>query len=607
MQQGEDVSHVPLIRDPSTGLEHTSPEIHSRDEPQALHQSQIHRPGRFLWTLTCTAGISGLLFGYDTGVISSALVSIQSGLSGRVLTTADKSIITSCTSLLALLVSPLAGILADRLGRKKLILVADALFILGALWQACTASVWGMVAGRGIVGLAIGAASMVVPLYISELAPSSYRGRLVTIFTLFITGGQVVAYLVGYVCSSHLSGWRWSLGLGALPAVLQALMLGFLPDTPRWLVKAGKIDAAKRVLEQVYGSGPGMRQVALTVLRAIDEEILEEDAHRTRHGHGRGPAKRTSCLGLARVHDQAGELCGVASNRRALTIACLLQGLQQLCGFNSLMYFSATIFSIVGFRSPTLTSLSIAITNFIFTLLAFALIDRIGRRRILLYSIPVMILGLAISSAAFHFVHLKSMPRVSGSGSSGSSSSSSGIDTPSVSPSDTPTPHDNNFAILTILVAMIIYVCGYASGIGNVPWQQSELFPLSVRSLGSSLATATNWGSNFVIGLTFLPMMDYLSPTLTFALYAVICVVGWVLVWLIYPETSGLSLEEVGDLLQRGWGVHAHAHVRRSGGDQGGVGVLHRRSLSGSAASASASSLQLHDERRSGEVDEHSA
>ena len=106
-----------------------------------------------------------------------------------------------------------------------------------------------------------------------------------------------------------------------------------------------------------------------------------------------------------------------------------------------------------------------------------------------------------------------------------------------------------------ILVSMTVYVCGYAIGIGNVPWQQSELFPLSIRSLGSSIATATNWGSNFVVGLTFLPMMEFLSPTWTFIAYALICIAGWLTIWKIYPETMGLGLEEVGALLSHGWGV----------------------------------------------------
>lgn len=201
---------------------------------------------------------------------------------------------------------------------------------------------------------------------------------------------------------------------------------------------------------------------------------------------------------------------------------------------NSLMYFSATIFALVGFNAPTLASLSIAVTNFLLTIVAFILIDRVGRRRILLLSIPIMIAGLVLCALAFNFIHLP---------------------TPRHDAVENETGNGATFWAFLILLSMVVYVCGYAVGMGPVPWQQSELFPLSVRSLGSGLATATNWGSNFIVGLTFLPMMEVLTPVWTFAAYAGVCVVGWWCVWRIYPETMGLGLEEVGGLLADGWGV----------------------------------------------------
>lgn len=200
---------------------------------------------------------------------------------------------------------------------------------------------------------------------------------------------------------------------------------------------------------------------------------------------------------------------------------------------NSLMYFSATIFALVGFNAPTLASLSVAVTNFLLTIVAFVLIDRVGRRRILLLSIPIMIAGLVLCALAFNFIHLPT-PR---------------------DEAEIETGNGATFWAFIILLSMVVYVCGYAVGMGPVPWQQSELFPLSVRSLGSGLATATNWGSNFIVGLTFLPMMEALTPVWTFAVYAGVCVVGWWCVWRIYPETMGLGLEEVGGLLADGWGV----------------------------------------------------
>ena len=198
------------------------------------------------------------------------------------------------------------------------------------------------------------------------------------------------------------------------------------------------------------------------------------------------------------------------------------------------MYFSATIFALVGFSSPTLASLSIAVTNFAVTVVALVLIDRVGRRRILLYSMPVMIIGLLLCAVAFYFLHVPSNRG----------------EAVSITPAARP-----SFWAISILITMVLYVCGYAIGLGPVPWMQSELFPLSVRSLGSGLATATNWGSNFIVGLTFLPMMQNLTPVWTFVVYGLICAAGWICVWMIYPETKGLGLEEVGGLLKDGWGV----------------------------------------------------
>lgn len=195
------------------------------------------------------------------------------------------------------------------------------------------------------------------------------------------------------------------------------------------------------------------------------------------------------------------------------------------------MYFSATIFMVVGFNSATLTSLTVAVTNFLFTLVALGLVDRIGRRRVLLYSIPVMMVGLLFTALGFSSLSIKD-----------------------TQPGSRLEPGAEGAAYV-ILMSIMMYVASYAIGLGNVPWMQSELFPLSVRSLGSGIATGTNWSANFIIGLTFLPLMDALGPSCTFILYAFICGIGYGLVWRIYPETAGLSLEEATALLEHGWGV----------------------------------------------------
>lgn len=287
-------------------------------------------------------------------MISATLVSIDSSLSNRPLTSLDKSIITCSTALFALLISPFSSLLADRLGRKRVILAADLLFVLGALLQAASATVLAMIVGRSVVGAAVGAASFVVPLYIAELAPAAHRGRLVTMNVLFVTFGQVVAYVVGWAFAEYgarQTAWRWMVGLGAAPAVVQVVLVLGMPETPRWLVKVGRVDEARRVVRRVAG-GAAAAAAADVVLKDIELEVRAEERAqkaRLREGHGRGA-----------FLDGWDELFAVRRNRRALAIACLLQGLQQLCGFVSLYSVSdrgalaSDCFFIFSFRGLTL-------------------------------------------------------------------------------------------------------------------------------------------------------------------------------------------------------------------------------------------------------------
>jgi SP family myo-inositol transporter-like MFS transporter 13 len=323
-------------------------------------------------------------------------------------------------------------------------------------------------------------------------------------------------------------------GLGAIPALAQLLMLAFMPETPRYLAKAQRENEARAVLMNVYrGMTTDTSSLVNKIVLAIKKEIMdEEEAHASLKNTISHSTFIPTILESLLLHPP---------HARALTISCSLQALQQLCGFNSLMYFSATIFQLLQFTSPTLTSLSVAGTNFLFTIVAFHLIDRIGRRRILLITIPFMVLSLLTCATSFAFVNLPDQTHAQ------------------TTPSET-TSTSSRLPAIGILLSFLLYVSSYGTGLGPVPWQQSELFPLGVRSLGSSIATSTNWACNTLVGLTFLPMMEFLTPQWTFVCYAVICAVGWVVIWFIYPETMGLGLEDVGELLKNGWGVEESIH-----------------------------------------------
>ncbi|KAI6249873.1 Myo-inositol transporter 2 [Erysiphe necator] len=496
-----------------------------------LLEKNLHRPGLYMCLLALSAGISGLLFGYDTGVISSTIVGIRSSL-GHPLTTLDKSLITSMTSFFALLVSPASGLLADKYGRKSVILVADLAFFIGALIQAFASSVGVMIIGRSVVGLAIGAGSFVAPLYITELSPAPFRGSLVIVSILFVTLGQVIAYVIGWLfveVDNAATGWRWIVGLGAVPAIIQSIIMLGMPDTPRWLVMRNRSSEARTVMIKVFGSGTEVSYLVDLILRDIESEVNELE--KAKKGSIGSEVITSWAYFLAWLRHTSSELFCVDANRKALMIACLLQSFQELCGFNSLMYFSATIFTLLGFESPTFTSLSVACTNFIFTCLSLLLVDRIGRRRILLYSIPFMFIGLLLCSAGFSYIpDLVSL---------------SGPEAKNISGNNMNSLSSPDKAALVVLVSIVIFVSSYAVGLGTVPWLQSELFPLPVRALGSSISTSTNWATNFLVGLTFLPMTEIFTPTGTFIFYSGVCIIGWLAIWRLYPERNGFGLEDV--------------------------------------------------------------
>lgn len=467
-----------------------------------------------VFALTILTSVCGFLFGYDTGYISGALVVIKTDL-GRELTSGNKELITSATSLGALIFACIGGFLADWAGRKWVISGANILFIVGAIIQVAAHSLWTMIIGRFVMGWGVGLASLVAPLYISEMAPSRYRGRLVVINVLAITGGQLIAYAISAGLFHVNNGWRILVGLSMIPAALQMILFIFMPETPRYLIRRGRYDEARRVLSRTYQDSSSVE------LESKIEELIKFNAVEAGESGNGNWFKKFSAKWV--------EAHFVPSNLRAVIITCGLQGIQQFSGFNALMYFSATIFQSVGFNNPTAVSIIVAGTNFVFTLVAFLCIDRVGRRRILLCTIWGMVLGLAVAAIAFHYLDID-------------------INNPNEEV-------DQNAWSVIVIVSMLVYVAFYASGIGNVPWQQSELFPMSVRGIGTSLATATNWAGSLVISSTFLTMLDKVTPTGTFAFYAGLCICGEIFVYFFYPETANCTLEEVQSLLNGGFNI----------------------------------------------------
>ncbi|KAF4612944.1 hypothetical protein D9613_010830 [Agrocybe pediades] len=474
----------------------------------------------FVWILVMCSTISGLLFGYDTGVISGALVTIGSDLGPDALSNGQKELITSATTLGALLGGLAAGVLSDWTGRRPVLGIADVIFIGGAIAQALCHTVWSMIGGRFLIGVGVGLAACIAPLYIQELSPTRLRGRMVVLNVVMITLGQVIAYAIGAAFFHIHGGWRWMVGLGAIPAGLQILFLFFLPESPRILLRRGDKVAAHKIMTKIYAfAKPEEVDLKVRVLQAAVRKSIEITETTT-------------------IIERFSSMLMNGVNRRALIVGCGMQAFQQLCGFNTLMYYSATLFKEIGFDQPTAVGLIISGTNFIFTLVALKWIDKIGRRRIMIWSAPGMIFGLTLASISFFYMTKKTGGAL--------------IDG---------TEYSRAWSAL-VLLSIIVFVASYATGLGNVPWQQGELFSLEVRGIGTSLSTATNWAGNLLIGSTYLSLMAKITPAGAFGFYAGLCLLGWLFVLFCFPETAGLSLEEVKMVFRNGFGIKESQRLR---------------------------------------------
>ena len=483
----------------------------------ALASAGMERVGWTMWMLTMCAALSGSLFGYDTGYVSSVLVTIGDDF-GHELSDGEQTLITSATSLGALIGAICAALPSDWLGRKMVIATANVVFIIGAVVQAAAHNVWTMIGGRFVVGIGVGVASMIVPLWIGELAPAHMRGRLVTLNVVFLTLGQVIAEAVGLGFEHVHGGWRFVVSGGAIPAIVSLISMAWLPESPRFDSRRGRTDRAVRTFQRIY---PHATEEYCR-LRANE---LAESLQRTQHRLG-GHSLRS------RVR-----LLLTGPNARALAIACGLQALQQLSGFNTLMYYSGTLFQSVGFSNPLVVPLIVGATNFAGTLVALKYIDIIGRRRVMLATVPIMTLSLAFTAICFRFLDKIQLP-------------------------DGTTQYRQNTWTYLSIVAIIVYVLGYAIGTGNVPWQQGELFALEARSIGTSLATATNWSCNLLIGATYLKLVDAATSSGAFGFYAGLCALGFVFCFFCFPDTRTLSLEEVQSIFRHSWGIRAADELR---------------------------------------------
>jgi len=451
-----------------------SPRLSERSAlPSSVSQSGFEAMSP-IYLIATVAACAGLLFGYDTGAISGAILFVRGEFG---LTPLWVGLVTSIALAGAAAGSAAGGSLADRIGRRHVIIVTATLFVVGSLLSAFAPSAGWLAASRVIVGMATGVASFVAPMYLSEIAPAQIRGRLVALNQVAVTVGILASYLVAYAFSGA-GLWRWMLGIGVVPAIALFIGMWMVPDSPRWLVLQGRDKEAAQALRNTPD---------------IDAEL----------------AQTRTTLGAS-----AGRWSDLLSTqlRMPMLVGIGLAVFQQVTGINTVIYYAPTIFELAGFAGGTasiLASLSVGIANVLMTVAAVFLLDRVGRRPLLIVSQVGMALGLAALAIGF---------ALRGTAAVGWITSAS----------------------------LVAYVGFFAVGLGPVFWLMiSEIYPTRVRGLAMSVATVANWLANLVVALTFPELVSLVGESTSFVLYAALTVASLVFIWRLVPETRGKTLEQI--------------------------------------------------------------
>ena len=426
------------------------------------------------------AALSGILFGYDTGVMSGAILFIEKEFP---LTAGMNGLVMGAVLLGALVGAIFSGRLTDLFGRKKLLIAVACIFILGSIATALAPSILTLIGGRIIVGLAIGIASYTAPLYISEISPHNQRGALVALNQLAVTLGILLSYIVDYSFAYH-EGWRWMLGLGALPGIFLFIGMLYLPDSPRWLLSKGMLHEARSVLQKIRGAKAEIGKEFQAIKKTLQEERSDWTfvfSHRV---------------------------------RPVLWIGFGLAFIQQVTGINTILYYAPSILQMAGFGSSAtsiLATMGIGAILVLVTVISLPLIDFVGRRPLLI----IGLIGMAISLGFLAFLFREG--------------NQIALSMHSLA-----------------LVSMLLYIACFSFSLGPIMWLMiAEIYPLKVRGVGASLATCMNWMSNLLVTVTFLKLVELLGASGTFALYMLFSILSIFFVYWLVPETKGVTLEQI--------------------------------------------------------------
>jgi sugar porter (SP) family MFS transporter len=440
----------------------------------------------YVTMLVVVAALGGLLFGYDTAVISGAIGFLRSRFGLDEVMTGWAA---SCALVGCMAGASVAGVVSDRLGRKRALILSAVLFTVSAIGAAVAPSLAGFVAARITCGIGIGIASMLSPLYIAEVSPPEIRGRMVSVNQFAIVSGMLGVYYVNAVVAGFgddawnvETGWRWMFGSGAVPALIFLALLAAVPESPRWLVKRGAIARARRVLVRIGGDAR-----AAVELADIEASLAHEGG---------------SLADLLRPR-----------LRRPLVIGVALAVLQQVTGINVVLYYAPEIFKRTGLASSQAINdtVLVGLVNLVFTIAAIRVVDRVGRKPLLLVASAGMGGSLALLGTAFY---------------------------------------TRTFGGPWVLLLVLVYVASFAVAMGPVVWVVlSEIFPTRLRGRAMSVATLCLWAACYLVSQTFPILLERVAGGVFFV-YAAMCVVAFAFVLLMVPETKGQSLEAI----ERSWG-----------------------------------------------------
>jgi sugar porter (SP) family MFS transporter len=431
--------------------------------------------------LAVLAAMFGFLFGTDIGVISGALPFLTKEFS---FTAQSEGFMTGAVPFGAIFGAILALLTVDRFGRRPVLIFSSLLFAAGSLAAALALGVWSLTAARLIIGMAIGVSALVAPMYLAEIAPARIRGAVVSAFQLMITIGILAAFVVDWAFSFSGS-WRYMLGFSLIPACICLAGVLKAPESPRWLVLAGREKEARDVLKSVQPD--------------ITDDKLVKIVDEIESSHPEDPAEEN----WSKFKDPR--------LRGLLIFSVAAFFLQQFSGINVILNYAPQILEkagLSGIANELIATAGIGALNVLVTLISMAVVDKIGRRPLFIFGFAGAFVSLVVISILF------------------------GLD-------------NANLAWLT-LVALFAFIFFFAISLGPLPWlYMSELFPLALRGKGMAVASVSNWVCNFLVVFLFPALAASLGESMTFGLFALCCAFGLWFAWSFAPETRGISLEEI--------------------------------------------------------------